>query len=723
MSTSIRTFIVASTGRQRIVRALLAAVACLYGWTSLFAPSVLAQDTATAEAKRLFTPADVHRLKDVGSLSISPDGEWVAYTVRTTDIEKDKRSSDLFMVNWDGTTRVQLTHTEDGSEGSPKWSPDGKYLGFIASRGGDDDSKDPKGKSQIWLLNRAGGEAQRLTELVGGVSSFEWSPDGQQIAIVSSDPDPDEVPASENESEAEESGASDDADEAKKAKKTKTKSPIVIDRYRFKQDRRGYVVDRYSRIHLFDMATKKATVLTTGPQDSSNPVWSPDGKTIAFTSKRPTEDQPDPDRNQNSDIFLIEAREGAEAKRLSTWEGSDSQPTWSPDGTHLAWVKGPTEKLDFYGGSQVAVLEMAGASKPTHPTEELDRSVSNLRWSLDGQTLHFGFEDDRERFAGTVPLRGGKIERRSLPGDLGKGVIRGFEVGQQGVAVLASFPNRPTEIYRLSDGLALTDHNRELRESIEWASVRGLDTVAADGTRIGSMLLEPPGFENGKAYPTIAFIHGGPVGQDAFEFDSMAQAFAAAGYLVVQPNYRGSSGRGTDFSQTLYAKWADGVQDIHAVMDHLVEEGLADPKRLGIGGWSYGGINTNYAIASDTRWAAAVSGSGIANLLTGYGTDQYIWQYENEIGKPWIKKDLELYLELSYPFLHADRIKTPTLFMCGEKDFNVPLINSEQMYQALKSLGVPTRLVIYPGQYHGLSIPSYIQDRIERMIAWYDQHM
>ncbi len=156
-------------------------------------------------------------------------------------------------------------------------------------------------------------------------------------------------------------------------------------------------------------------------------------------------------------------------------------------------------------------------------------------------------------------------------------------------------------------------------------------------------------------------------------------------------------------------------------MDHLVAEGLADPDRLGIGGWSYGGMNTNYAIATDTRFRAAVSGASISNMITGYGTDQYVWQYENELGLPW--KGIETYLKISYPFFHADRIQTPTLFMCGEKDFNVPLINSEQMYQALRSLGVPTQLVIYPGQFHGLSTPSYVQDRIERMIGWYDKYL
>ena len=270
--------------------------------------------------------------------------------------------------------------------------------------------------------------------------------------------------------------------------------------------------------------------------------------------------------------------------------------------------------------------------------------------------------------------------------------------------------------------MALSDHNQELRESIDWATVEGFDVVSNDGVTVGSMLLKPPGYRDGEKYPTIAYVHGGPVAQDGYEFDTTSQALAAQGYLVVNPNYRGSSGRGREFSRAIYADWGNlEIQDIHAVMDHLVEAGMADPERLGIGGWSYGGINTNFAIATDTRFAAAFSGASASNFIMGYGTDQYIWQYENELGLPW--ESPESYLRMSYPFLHADRIKTPTLFMCGEKDFNVPLINSEQMYQALRSLNVPTQLVIYPGQNHGLSKPSYIQDRLERMIEWYGRYL
>lgn len=681
----------------------------IVAWALLWAATL----PVSAAQPHPFQPSDVHVIRDVGGMALAPDGEWVAYTVRTTDIEKDKRQSDVYMVSWAGDQTVQLTHSADQSEGSPQFSPDGKYISFVASRGGDGESKKAEHKSQVWLLSRAGGEARRLTALPGGVSSYVWSPDGERLAVVSGDPRPGDVESQD-----------DDGDEsAKSKKKPKTKPPIVVTRFQFKRDREGFLEERYDRIYLVDVASGAHTLLTPGAFPSSQPGWSPDSQRLAFVSKRPSDAEPDPDRTPNTDIWVTDAREGAEARRLTTWGGSDSSPLWSPDGAHISYLQGPAAKYDFYGQSQVAILSPEGGT-PTLLTAELDRSARNLRWAPDGKSLYFHFADDRDRFIGQVPADGGEILRHSIGGDtLGRGSVAALEVGPKGAVVLAHAPHRPREIYRLDDGLSLTDHNSELRTSIRWNEVRAVDALAEDGLRIGSMLTLPPGYEEGKSYPTIAYIHGGPVGQDGFDFDWMAQAFASAGYVVVQPNYRGSSGRGFDFSRTLFAKWADGVQDIHSALDQLVKDGISDPERLGIGGWSYGGINTNYAIATDTRFAAAVSGSGVANLLAAYGTDQYIRQYENELGPPWEDKALEVYLELSYPFYEAERIKTPTLFMCGEKDFNVPLINSEQMYMALRSLGVPTELVIYPGQYHGLSVPSYVQDRAERMIAWYDKYL
>lgn len=665
--------------------------------------AILTSASAPAQeaGRRPFQPEDVHRIEDVGDIAVSPDGEWIAYRVGTTNVDEDETSSDLFMVNWDGSTRIQLTHTEDSGEEHPRFSPDGQFLAFIAARadGSSEEDDDPAAKSQVWLLNRAGGEARRLTEMPGGVSGFEWSPDSKRLALVSKDPEEEEEDDEETESESHD-----------------TPEPIVIDRYRFKQDVVGYLVDRYTRLYVFDVETNEASLLTPGAYDSEDPAWGPGGDVIAFSSKR----EGDPDRHVNSDIFVIEAEEGASPRQVTTWEGPDSNPVFSPDGRQIAYLRGGPPKYAGYDPDELAVIAVNGG-EPVLPANGLDRNVSSPRWSADGETLYFLLTDDRGRTVAAAPARGGKA-KKIFPAASVPGVVYSFEAGAKGLAAVTTYPRRPAEIYRASDGMALSDHNKELRDGIDWAKVEGFDAVSKDGVTVGSILRMPPGYRDGVRYPTIAYVHGGPVSQDGYEFDYMSEALAAQGYLVVNPNYRGSSGRGREFSRAIYADWGGlEIQDIHAVMDKLVKDGLADPERLGIGGWSYGGINTNFAIASDTRFAAAVSGASASNYIAGYGTDQYIWQYENELGLPWESPDA--YLRMSYPFLHADRIKTPTLFLCGEKDFNVPLINSEQMYQALRSLNVPTQLVIYPDQYHGLSKPSYIEDRLERMIDWYGRYL
>jgi len=215
------------------------------------------------------------------------------------------------------------------------------------------------------------------------------------------------------------------------------------------------------------------------------------------------------------------------------------------------------------------------------------------------------------------------------------------------------------------------------------------------------------------------YIHGGPVGQDDYGFDITRQILAEAGYTVIDVNYRGSNGRGLSFCKAIYADWGNKeVKDLLGAVDEIVKQGLADPARLGIGGWSYGGILTNYTIASDTRFKAAISGAGSSLQLTMYGSDEYVLQYDNEIGQPW--KNASKWIKISYPFFHADRIKTPTMFMSGLKDFNVPTAGGEQMYEALKSQGLTTELILYPNQFHGFTKPSY---QVDRYIAWYDKYL
>ena len=653
-------------------------------------PALGAQAPAPASPAaplRPFSLDDLSRVRDVREPQISPDGAWVAYTVSTSDTAEDRSTSAVWMASWDGSRNVRLTTSKSG-EHTPRWSPDGRWLAFLSSR--DDDH------TQLWLLDRLGGEGRKATTLPSDVDDYVWAPDGRRIALVA-----------------------EDADTAK----PKTPPPIVIDRFQFKQDERGYLGKQRRHLYLLDVESGKTAMLTSGDYDELLPAWSPDGKSLAFVSKR----RPDFDRDSNWDLYVIAAGGGGAAPRqLTTFEGPDndpdteSRPAWSPDGHSLAYLQGGPLKLLYYAVQKLAVVPGAGGA-PHILTAALDRNVASPVWSGDGSSITFLLEDDRAVGLARVPAAGGAIERLVS----GPRVVSAFTAGANGkLAVLVSTPLAPAEVFAL-DGSTLRPLSRQNDEWLARVTLGGVEPItfkSRDGTAVNGFAVKPPDFVPGKRYPTILRIHGGPVSQYQNEFDSQLQTLAGHGYLVVVANPRGSSGRGERFSTAIFADWGNkDAQDVLAAVDYAVAQGLADPARLGVGGWSYGGILTNYVIAQDQRFKAAVSGASIANVLAGYGTDQYVREYEVELGVPW--KTADTWVKLSFPFLHADRITTPTLFLCGDKDFNVPLLNSEQMYQALRSLGVETQLVIYPGQHHGINKPSYRRDRLERYLAWYDKYL
>jgi len=656
-------------------------------------------------AKRSLTLDDHSRMVSMGDPQRSPDGQWVAYTVTTIDADKDRRNTDIWMVKWDGSEQLQLTSSPDG-ESSPRWSPDNKYLAFVASRGTEEEKK--KG-GQIWLLNRAGGEAQKVSDFKGGVGDIQWSPDSTRLAFVADDQDP--------------------ADEPEKMDgwKRKTPPPMVIDRYHFKQDRAGYLKQLYRHIAVFDLATKAATVITKGNVDDGSPSWSPDGKSIAFLSKR---GHADPDRTSNEDLWVVEAREGAEPRPLTkTPEGESGRPAWSPDGSRVAVGIGDNDRNAMYSLNKLVVVPTnppasAGpATKPAVYMPSLDRAVSNFAWSADGQHISFLLQDDRTNHLATVPAENpnGTPARRTN----GRRVISAPSPGKDGnFAVLAAEPNRFTEVYALEGAnlRQLTKHNEKLLGELQLATTEDFQSKSKDGTEVHGLIVKPASYKAGTKYPTLLVVHGGPNGQDQHAFSFDREFFAANGYVVLAINYRGSAGRGNAYQKAILGDWGNReVMDLLGAVDEAVQQGIADPNRLGIGGWSYGGISTDATIATDPRFKAAVSGAGVALYMSLYGVDQYIIQYDQELGPPW--KNKEAWTKMSHGFFNADKIKTPTLFMGGEKDFNVPIAGGEQMYQALKSLGVDTQLVIYPGQFHGLTIPSYERDRIQRYLNWFNKYL
>ena len=329
--------------------------------------------------------------------------------------------------------------------------------------------------------------------------------------------------------------------------------------------------------------------------------------------------------------------------------------------------------------------------------------------------------DDRERYLGQYNIKSGVLTKLA-GGKRSINALQPHSINNWVVGI--SEPQLPTELFAVENGnlRKLTKHQDEFLARLELATVEGFTSKSKDGNTVSSILFRPSHIPSAQKLPTIFYIHGGPTAQDEYGFDLTRQMFAAAGYAVVGVNYRGSSGRGWDYSKTISADWGNKeVKDILSAVDYTIEKGIADPEKLGVCGWSYGGILTDYLIATDTRFKAASSGAGVAMVSSLYGVDQYIMQYDNELGVPW--KNIDKYLAISYPFLKADKIKTPTQFMVGENDFNVPSPGSEQMYQALRSLGTPTELIIYPGQFHGITVPSYLKDRFERYIGWFDKYL
>jgi dipeptidyl aminopeptidase/acylaminoacyl peptidase len=649
-------------------------------------------------ARRPFKLDDLARLREVRDPQISPDGQWVAYVVSTIDAKEDKSNSHIWMISFDGKNDRQITWSQD-SESSPRWSPDGKYLSFTSSRPGK-----AKG-NQVWLLDRNGGEAYQLTELKGRLQGYEWSPDSKRLALVIGDPDP-EADASASPSP----GAP-----------PKPPKPIVIDRYRYKQDGQGYLLSgRHSYIYLFDIETKKLDRLTKTKWDESSPSWSPDGARIAFMSNHAE----DPDRDPAVQLFIADAQPGATEKQLTTPanRANRARPEWSTDGKWLYFLEGDEKKYGAYSMEHLMLVPLDGSAPPTRvkPVEDLDRGVSGLRFDKDVKALVALVADDRSVYPIIVTPDG--IMRLLDP----PVVVSNVMTSRGHTILLSGNDTKPTEVYAVDDKTLrqLTHQNDALMAELQIAQTEEVSFNSKDGTEVHGLLTYPAGYVKGTKVPLLLRIHGGPNGQDQHSFSVERQVFAANGYAVLAVNYRGSSGRGQKHSRAIFADWGHyEVDDLEAGVDHVIKMRVADPDRLGVGGWSYGGILTDYMIATDTRFKGATSGAGTAFTVAFYGTDQYIIQYDYEIGPPWNPKAWDTYVKISYPFLHADRIKTPTLFLGGERDFNVPVQGGQQMYQALRSLGVDTQLVIYPNEFHGIQRPSYVRDRYERYLAWYDKYV
>ena len=639
---------------------------------------------------------DQFALRSVGAPAVSPDGEWVAYTLRSEDPDAETGETRIWMTAISGEEEAIPMTRAGASASGPAWSPDGRYLSFLASWGED-------AETQVWVLDRRGGEARPLTAVEQGVSDHLWSPDGTRLVLVVRD------------AEEEDSTWTSDRPE-----------PWVIDRLQFKRDRVGYLTDdRPSHLYVFDVEDGGLRQLTDGRWSESDPVWSPDGARIAFVSNRTD----DPDTNSDSDVWVVPADTSEPVEdplRITTNPGSDGSPSWSPDGRWIAHTSVVEPELIWYATRHLAVSPADGSGGTRTLTLDLDRNVSSPRFDADGSEIWVRVEDSAENHLAAVDVADGGV--RWVTG--GPMSVQAADRGPEGTTVaLVARTDLPGDLFRVDtpdrSGPAflqrLTAVNDSLLSRIDLGEVREERWESEPGVEVEGFVHLPPDYEPGRRYPLLLRPHGGPVSQYSHSFNFEAHLFAANGYVVLTPNPRGSSGYGQAFSAALWANW--GVPDFADVMagvDHLIEEGIADPDRMGVGGWSYGGILTNYVITQTDRFEGAITGASEVLYIANYGHDHYQQQWEAELGLPWEGDNRETWERIS-PFNRVEQVTTPTLVMGGEQDWNVPIQNSEQLYQALRRRGVPTELVVYPGQPHGIGPASYRRDRHRRYLEWYDR--
>jgi dipeptidyl aminopeptidase/acylaminoacyl peptidase len=619
------------------------------------------------------TVDDVIALRAVNDAQISPDGRWVAYTVTRADLEQNASDSDIWVASTAGEFPSRLT-TSKKSDTSPRWSPDGKRIAFISAR---------EEKPQLFLMPAFGGEPERLTENKGGVRAIAWSPDGRSIAFVA-----DQEPT---------------ADEEKRVK-DKDDAIVVDTNYKF------------SRLWVLDVATRKARLLTAGEMVATDPQWSPDGTKLAYTSN-PT---PRADDGSLTDIWIIDVASGAMPHKLVENAGSDQSPRWSPDGAQIAYV---TSARTDVRQSQLAVMPAAGGT-PRLVSPTFLYQPSAPAWSPDGRTLYFGASVRTTTQLFAVPSAGGTP--RALT-DV-HGVIAGSTFSRDGrtIAFTIAEPARPADVHVASVGAGalasrqITDHNPQVRdlalgraEVVRWKSGDGLD--------VDGVLLYPVGYQAGRRYPLVAYIHGGPAGAWTESFaagwSNPGQVLAGQGFAVFYPNPRGSSAYGEQFLRANIKDWGVGdYRDIQTGIDALVARGIADSTKLAQSGWSYGGYMTAWTLTQTNRFKAVVVGAGLTDMYSMYATNDIPRVLDGYFGaEPW--NDTTEYRKRS-AMTYIKNARTPTLILHGQADLRVPVGQAQELYAGLKKNGVPVQLVFYPREPHGLQEPRHQLDKMKRESEW-----
>ena len=645
---------------MRIRGALFAVVAVVCGgtWMAL---------RADEPAKKSLTPEMAITMRAETDLRFSPDGSRVAL-VASEPLKGTARKRHIWVLDV-ATRKVRQFTFSDKSDFSPRWSPDGHTLAFLSSRGD---------QTQIYFLSMDGGEAYAVTEGKRSVHSFEWSPDGKQIAFIAPEAKTDDEEKKEK-----------DKDDAR-----------VVDKD-----------DKPAGLWLLDVDSHKAHQIVARPWQVEGVEWLPSGDRLIVSAT----DHPESDEDTNR-IFSVGAIDG-KMTLLFAPRGPFGDLHVSKDGKWLAFMGA---RVDGPLPHDLFVLPTAGGTPKNLTAENLDRQLSSYVWQA-GDTIVAAEEDGFRSKLCRITLDQKVEQFPALPVN-----PQSFDVSPSSASTVVfagGTASEPTELWLAtgsSPAVRVSNFNKDW-DAIQLAKPEYFRYKSFDGAEIEGALLLPANYDGHSKLPLITLVHGGPTGRWADSVQSWGQLLVERGYAIFYPNVRGSTGYGEKFVEMNRADWGGAdFKDVMAGVDVLIARGVADPNRLGIGGWSYGGYMAEWAITQTTRFKAAVSGAGMADLIAEFGTESHPSYDEWFFGQPYEKPEGFLH---SSPFVYMKNAKTPTLILQGENDTTDPLGQSQQLYRGLKHYGVKAELVQYPREPHGPQEEKHNLDILNRIVAWYDDNM